>query len=56
MANQHASHPAPSHSSSGSDDGREVRARLSLTGAVSRARHRLGGVLRWDEADGAVSR
>jgi hypothetical protein len=45
MANRYASHPA--HSASGSAG----RARFSFTGAASRARHRLGGVLRCDEAD-----
>src|SRR5499433_889812 len=48
MANQHASHPASSQPVSGRAD----RVRFSLTGPVSRARHRLGGMLRWDEADG----
>src|SRR5262244_1880355 len=48
MANQHASHPASSQPVSGRAD----RVRFSLTGPVSRARHRLGGMLRWEEADG----
>src|SRR5262252_748141 len=48
MANQHASHPASSQPVSGRAD----LVRFSLTPCVSRARHRLGGMLRWEEADG----
>src|SRR5947209_12904619 len=61
MANRHASHPASSHSASASEsaDGRVPRGRFPVTGAAPPARRlvhrlvpRLGGVLRWDEADG----
>src|SRR5215813_7300334 len=48
MANRYASHPASSQPASGCGD----RVRFSLTRRASRARHRLGGMLRWDEADG----
>src|SRR5215472_8635319 len=48
MANRYASHPASSQPAFGRAD----RVRFSLTGPESRARHRLGGMLRWEEADG----
>src|SRR5499427_4377893 len=48
MANRYASHQASSQPASGRAD----RVGFSLTGPASRSRHRLGGMLRWDEADG----
>src|SRR5215467_2351073 len=52
MANRHATHPASPRPAFEAGDGCAGRARFSLTADASRARHRLGGVLRWDEGDG----